>query len=104
MHEFQTLPFLISEKGIELASSQARFEYYDSLSKVLLSSLMGNFTWSEASKKREAEATEEYKNHLLLVYTYREEMLTHKAQLQGLEGEFDYQRSMNATKRSEMRM
>lgn len=104
MNDFNLLPELLRNQGIELASSKSTYEYYDSLSRTLLSSLMWNYEGSEAAKKRQAESCEEYKNHLLLVYEHRKTMLTHEAHLKWLEAEFDYMRSMNANRRAETRM
>lgn len=104
MHEFQTLPFLIWEKGKELAVSSARYKHYDNLTKVVLASLAGNFDWSEASRERQARASQEYRDHLELVYKYNEDMWTQSAELSCLQAEFEFQRSSNANRRAEINM
>jgi len=112
MLSFELIPDAIEKKGIELAQSTAEWELLDECTKVILSSIACNLSTfhvtdariSEAERTRLALAHQDYKKHLEAKKIAREEMLKHKAEMNGLESAFEWYRSNNANERARMRM
>lgn len=101
---FEQIPSQIVEIWEKLAEDTSQFEFLDWLTKVELSRYASQKEWSEAQRQRLAYADILFSNHLDLVKQARKDMLIGRARMQALESKFELERSLNATKRSEMRI
>jgi len=104
MLSFELIPDAIEKKGIELAQSTATWETLDENKKNVLASIMLEYDGAISHREMLARANPKYTAHIDSVQTARQEMLRHKAELNGLEIAFEFYRSSNANERARMRM
>jgi len=69
--------------------------------KSVLAKIASNVTGSEATRERVARASEEFKQYLAGVTAARQKELELKYELDALQMQFEYCRSMNALRKAE---
>ena len=86
----------------EYASAKAKSEMLSESKKSVIASIASNHEWPEAKRERIARASKEFKTYLAGVQQARQKELEFKYQLDALNMDFEYQRSMNSVKKKEM--
>ena len=104
MIAFELIPDELEKKGIELAMSQAKWETLEKNEKTELATIMLEYDGSISHREMMARSNQKYKTFLETVRTAREEMLTHKAQINWLETAFEWYRSSNANERARINL
>lgn len=104
MLAFELIPDALEKKGIELATSQAKWETLEKNEKTLLATIMTEYDGSISNREMMARASKRFTDFLDTVKTAREEMLRHKAEINWLETAFEWYRSSNANERARINL
>lgn len=103
MIKFEEIPNQLEINWKELAKSTAEWEFMDWMTKVILS-INAPLEWTEMFKDREARKSEQFKKHLEDLKIARQLMLEAKTTQEALNARFEWYRTQNANKRTEMNL
>lgn len=104
MTPFEKIPQLLYDEWCHYASYTALWEQLAESRKSLIAKLASKQEWSETARDRLARGNPELAEYFLWVQRARHSMLNSKAKLAMYNAEFEYYRSMNATRRAEMNL
>lgn len=104
MNNFHEIPDLISELWGQYAKAKAKYSMLSESKKSVLAKEASNHEGSEATKNRLALKSNIYKEYLKSVQIAEQETLELKYQIDSLQMEFEYYRSMNSLKKKEINM
>lgn len=104
MLQFQEIPEEYQRVWSRYAIAVANYELVDESKKSILALIASAEEWSEATRERVARQDQRYKDYLLKLQKARIDMETLKTELASINMQFEYYRSINANKRTEMRM
>ena len=88
--------------GKSYASAKAKSEMLAESRKSVIAKIASSKDGSEAKRERLARSSEEYKEYLNWARQARQNELELKYELDSLNMDFEYQRSMNSVKKKEM--
>lgn len=103
MIQFENIPDELRNNWELLAQSTAEYEFLDWMTKTIIANNCP-IEWSEIMKERVARSSEEFKVHLLWLKEARYNMLKCKTYQEALNARFEWFRTQNANKRSEMKL
>ncbi len=88
--------------GKNYASAKANSEMLSESKHSVLATQASKHQWSEAERNRIARCSDAYREYLKWVQQARQKELELKYELDSLNMDFEYQRSMNSLKKKEM--
>lgn len=86
------------------ASAKAKSEMLAESRKSVIAKIASSKDWSEAMRERLARSDEEYKDYLNWARQARQNELELKYELDSLNMDFEYQRSMNSLRKKEINL
>ena len=101
MIPFEKIPDELKTNGELLAESTSQYEFLDNMTKTIIAE-NSPLEWSEAYKERIARTSEAFKKHLDWLKEARHTMLKCRTYQEALNARFEYYRTENANRRSEM--
>ena len=101
---FDELPKAYLETWKKYAIARANREMLEESKKSVLASEASKYEWSEATRERLARKSEEYRKYLLWLQKALQTELELKYELDSLNMQFEYQRSMNALRKAETKI
>lgn len=104
MIPFEQLSDTLRTKGKEYAKAVALWEMLDESKKSVLAKCSTKYEGSEATRERQARIDKEFKEYLSGVMEARQKMLELKYEIDSLNMEFEYNRSMNSLRKMEMNL
>lgn len=103
MISFESIPELMKTNGEKLAEATAHYEFLDNMLKTVLANCCP-LEWTEAFKEREWRKHVDYLAHLEGLREARKDMLVARTYQDALQARFDYYRTVNANRRSEINL
>ena len=100
--EFWQISHELYRVGKEYASAKAKSEMLAESRKSVIAKIASQQEWSEATRERIARASNEYKEYLAGARQARQKELELKYEIDSLNMDFEYRRSMNSVKKKEM--
>lgn len=99
---FDEIPQKIAEVGKKYAVARANWEMLDESKKSILATSASKYEWTEATKERMARQDDDFRNYLKWVQEARIVELSLKYELDSLDKQFEYYRSINSLKKKEI--
>lgn len=99
---FEEIPTQILEVWKRYATARANYEMLDESKKSILAVCASKYEWTEATKERMARQDDDFRNYLKWVQEARILELSLKYELDSLDKQFEYFRSMNSLKKKEI--
>ena len=103
MISFEEIPNELVTNWKKLAEYTAKYEFLDEMKKVILAN-ESPIDWTEGFKDRTARMSDNFKEHLEWLKEARQLMLEAKTYQEALNARFEYYRTENANRRSEMNL
>lgn len=103
MISFEKIPDELKTNGELLSESTSQYEFLDNMTKTILAE-NSPIEWSEVYKERIARTSEAFKKHLDWLKEARHDMLKQRTYQEALNARFEWFRTQNANKRSEMKL
>ena len=100
--DFWQISHELYKVGKNYASAKANSEMLSESKHSVLASEASKHSWSEAEKNRIARCSDWYRDYLKWVQQARQKELELKFELDALNMDFEYQRSMNSLRKKEM--